>query len=162
VIKPEPLSPDVFKPFGDVIECSDRCEQQIINYGHTTRFHDLAAIDVNNEKGKPLINIFRTEPIKRPVSIEVMERHLLSSQTFYPLGDEPYLVVVADKGEFSTDNIKVFLASSNQGVNYHAGVWHHYSLALNSVSDFLVIDRGGAEENCDEVKIKDETILIDY
>jgi ureidoglycolate lyase len=35
-------------------------------------------------------------------------------------------------------------------VNYHRGVWHHPLIALDGVSDFLVIDRGGPGSNCDE------------
>jgi len=34
-------------------------------------------------------------------------------------------------------------------VNYRRGTWHHPLLSLDVVSDFLVLDRGGAGENCD-------------
>ncbi|HRJ66500.1 MAG TPA: ureidoglycolate lyase, partial [Alphaproteobacteria bacterium] len=54
------------------------------------------------------------------------------------------------------------VAAPRQGVNYHAGVWHHFSLALDAPSDFLVIDRGGSEKNCDEVFLDGENITIDY
>ena len=84
MIKPEPLTAEAFAPYGDVIECSDRAEQRQINYGHTTRFHDLAALDLNEEGGKPLVSIFRSTPLERPIPIKVMERHSLSSQAFCP------------------------------------------------------------------------------
>jgi ureidoglycolate lyase len=83
----------------------------------------------------------------------------MSSQAFYPLSDNPYLVVVAPSGEFDESKIEVFRAGANQGVNYYPGTWHHYSLALNSVSDFLVIDRGGPEDNCEEVKLTEPIII---
>ena len=38
-------------------------------------------------------------------------------------------------------------------VNYHAGTWHHPLLALDGISDFLVIDRAGPGNNCDEVEL---------
>jgi len=60
-------------------------------------------------------------------------------------------VIVAPIGDLEESNIKAFLASGEQGVNYHAGTWHHFSLALNKTSDFLVIDREGQGKNCDEV-----------
>ena len=85
-----------------------------------------------------------------------MERHPLSSQTFIPLGNSNYLVVVAPAGDLSVDNIQSFLAAPDQGVNYHPGTWHHYSLALNETSDFLVIDRDGPEDNCDEVALTEQ------
>jgi ureidoglycolate lyase len=53
----------------------------------------------------------------------------------------------------------VFLASSNQGVNYHKGTWHHYCLALHQVSDFIVIDRGGAGDNCNTVKLDGSLVI---
>jgi ureidoglycolate lyase len=88
-----------------------------------------------------------------------MERHPLSSQAFIPMGQQPYLVVVAPKGEFDINKIEVFLASSNQGVNYHKGTWHHYCLALHQVSDFIVVDRGGAGDNCDVVNLDGSLVI---
>lgn len=163
LLKPEKLSAEAFAPYGDVIECSDTAEQNHINHGHTVRFHDLARLDLNAGQGRPLVSIFRSTPMERPVPVKVMERHPLSSQAFYPLSGHPYLVVVAEKGDFDPDRLKAFLAGPAQGVNYHAGTWHHYSLALEDISDFLVIDRGGPEENCDEISLENtEPIHIDY
>ncbi len=147
------LTAKAFAPFGNVIEVG--ANPLSINYGQTERHHDLAAINTDAKNGRTLVNIFRSTPLPVPIKIEIMERHPLSSQAFMPLSGNPYLVVVAPNGEFDERDIQVFLASSEQGVNYHAGTWHHYSLALGAVSDFLVIDRGGDGENCDEVKLKE-------
>ncbi|NQZ12552.1 MAG: ureidoglycolate lyase, partial [Algicola sp.] len=57
--------------------------------------------------------------------------------------------------------IEVCLGSSQQGVNYHTGTWHHYCLALNQHSDFLVVDRGGEGDNCDVVTL-DGSLVIDF
>lgn len=156
---PEPLTASAFAPYGDVVECRDDAQHFEINYGHTVRYHDLAALDLTNEDGRAMVSIFRSTPPEMPVAIKIMERHPLSSQAFFPLGDEPYLVVVAEKGDFNPENIRVFLAQPGQGVNYHAGTWHHYSLALNKQSDFLVIDRGGPGDNCDEVELAADDIF---
>ncbi len=149
-VKPIPLTAENFAPYGDVIEASSAVEQLSINYGNTTRFHNLADIDVSAEGGEVCVNIFRTKPLPQPILVKIMEYHPMSSQAFIPMSDEPYLVVVAEKGDFKAENLRVFLASSNQGVNYHAGTWHHFSLALNKQSDFLVIDRKGKGDNCVE------------
>lgn len=151
LLKPEPLTAEAFAPFGDVVEAGERVQVREINYGHTQRFHDLARLDLTAAGGRPLLSIFRSTPLPRPIRIARMERHPLSSQTFFPLSGRPYLVVVAPRGEFDPAGLRAFLAGPAQGVNYHAGTWHHFSLALEAVSDFLVIDRGGAGENCDEV-----------
>lgn len=152
-ITPEPLTAEAFKPFGDVIEASADAQQLAINYGNTTRFHDLAGINVSAEGGRPGVSIFRSTPLVQPIVIKIMEFHPLSSQAFIPLSGRPYLVVVAPGGAFDASAIRVFLASGDQGVNYHAGTWHHFSLALEEASDFLVIDRIADESdnaNCVE------------
>jgi ureidoglycolate lyase len=159
LITPELLTRENFAPFGDVIEVNDSAKNFSINDGFTQRYHDLAAVDVTQENGRTLINIFRSTPLAQPVSINMMERHPLSSQAFIPMGQHPFLVVVAPKGELDTTRIRVFLASSNQGVNYHKGTWHHYCLALHQVSDFIVIDRGGAGDNCNTVKLDGSLVI---
>ncbi len=160
VLKPEPLTAAAFAPFGDVISSAAAQQKRDINYGNTVRFHDLAKLDLTAREGRPIVSIFRSTPVPRPIEIKIMERHPLSSQAFYPLSGRPYMVVVAPKGDFNPDNIRAFLAAQDQGVNYHAGTWHHYSLALDSVSDFLVIDRYAPDDNCDEVAV--ENTRIDY
>ena len=44
----------------------------------------------------------------------------------------------------------VFSLYEDQGVNYAKGVWHHPLLALHDTSDFLIIDRSGPGDNCEE------------
>jgi len=153
-ITPTKLTRETFVSYGDVIEVNDKSNHFGINDGFSERYHDLAKIDVNANNGKTLVSIFRSTPVSLPVIIKKMERHPLSSQSFIPIGEQPYLVIVAPAKEFDEAAIEVFVASPRQGVNYHAGTWHHYSLALNDVSDFLVIDRGGDGNNCDEVKLE--------
>jgi ureidoglycolate lyase len=162
LLKPEPLTADAFKPYGDVLETAAAKEVRNINYGNTERFHDLADIDLGFRHGKTLVSIFRSKPLPRPIPVKVMERHPLSTQAFYPLNNHPFMVVVAEKGDFDAGKLRAFLAGPQQGVNYHKGTWHHYSLALDRVSEFLVIDRGGPEKNCDEVFLENENIIIDY
>ncbi len=152
-LTPQPLTAEAFAPFGEVIEAGPAAEQRAINYGATTRFHDLARVDVAEDGGAPLISIFRSSPIERPVRIRIMERHPVASQAFMPLSDRPYLVVVAPPGDLDPDTIRAFIAAPGQGVNYARGTWHHYSLALDAVSDFLVVDRGGPGDNLDEVEL---------
>lgn len=147
-----PLTRTAFAPYGDVID-TDGAEHYPINDGACLRFHDLARITVGAD-GRPLISIFRAQPVAWPLRIERLERHPLGSQAFYPLEQQPYLVVVAPSGDIAEAIIpRAFLASSRQGVNYHLGVWHHPLLALDVESEFLVIDRDGPGLNCEEVAL---------
>ncbi len=152
--KIEALTQDAFAPFGDVIEVHDDAKQFPINYGHTRRYHDLANIDVAEQGGRAIVSIFRSQPLPSPIRIKLLERHPLSSQLFMPLSPEPFLVVVAPPGKLDETLIRIFLAQPWQGVNYHAGTWHHFCLALFAESDFLVIDRAGDGDNCDEVTLQ--------
>jgi ureidoglycolate lyase len=149
-LRVEALTREAFAPFGDVIEAASAAQTYAINAGTTTRFHDLARIDADRDGGRPVLSLFRAQPRKLPFAITQLERHPLGSQAFVPLSQRPYLVVVA---EDPVGTPRAFLARNGQGVNYHAGTWHHPLLALDEVSDFLVIDRAGPGNNCDEVEL---------
>jgi ureidoglycolate lyase len=158
----EPLTPERFLPFGEVIEARDAVRQMHINQGFATRFHDLARVDVG--QGKVLINIFRALPRTLPMQLQVMERHPLGSQTFVAMAEVPFLVVVAPPTQaLAVADIRCFRAEAGQGVNYGKGVWHHPLIAIGRGSDFLVIDRGGpsGERNLDEVDVLAHQIWID-
>jgi ureidoglycolate lyase len=151
---PEPLTREAFAPFGDVIE-TEGAKSIPINQGTTDRYHDLAGVDVEELQGRTLINIFRCRPRDYPLEITMMERHPISSQAFVPLDNIPYLVVVAAKETAPLkSDLRVFLASGKQGINYHRGVWHHPLLTLEKESDFLIVDRGGEGHNLDEVDLE--------
>ncbi|MPW15903.1 ureidoglycolate lyase [Paraburkholderia sp. CNPSo 3157] len=148
----ERLTREAFAPFGDVVEL-EGARHYPINEGTTERYHDLAKVDVSTQGGRPLINVFRAQPRSWPIDIVMMERHPLGSQAFVPLSDTPYLIVVAPAGELDPTKLRAFSTRGWQGVNYAKGVWHHPLLALERVSDFLVVDRGGEGPNCDEVPL---------
>ncbi len=159
----EPLTRAAFAAFGDVIE-TEGSEHFPINNGSTERFHDLACVDVSEAAGRPLISIFRAQPLKMPLSVTMMERHPLASQAFIPSGTTPFLVLVAPRGEtVEPEHLRAFLTNGRQGVNYHRSVWHHPVLALEPDQDFIVIDRGGEGHNCDEFFFAaDHHIVLPY
>lgn len=155
----EPLSAPAFTPFGDVIEISNAARHFTINDGNTERYHDLAHIDPGAD-GRAIVSLFRGLPRVLPFEVKTMERHPRGSQAFIPLSNRPYLVVVAPAGPApGAGDLRAFLCQGNQGVNYATGVWHHPLLALEDVSDFLVIDRSGPGENCDTITLAQTAYL---
>ena len=142
------LSREGFAPFGEVIDI-DGAETRMINQGTTTRFHALATATVDMY-GAVIVNLFRAEPRLLPYDVDMMERHPLGSQAFYPLSGTPWLVVAAADAGGVPGAPQVFLAGGAQGVNYRANVWHHPLITLDGISDFLVIDRGGPGDNLEE------------
>ncbi len=160
----ESLTAQAFAPFGDVIEASERARHYAINHGSTERFHDLASLDVASRDGRPILSSFRAAPRRLPMQLLLLERHPLGSQAFMPLSRQPYLVVVAGAGELpDLSRMRCFWATPAQGVNYARGTWHHPLLALHGASDFLVVDRGGADSdaNCDEFPLTGAAYWID-
>lgn len=155
----EPLTAEAFAPFGEVIAAVDTACRFTINGGNTERYHDLARI-APGEDGRAIVSIFRGQPRALPFVVQMLERHPLGSQAFMPLGGRDYLVVVAPPGPPpALDAVRVFLARGDQGVNYATGTWHHPLLALAEVSDFLVIDRSGPGDNCDEIELAEAGMI---
>lgn len=161
VLPIESLTREAFGPFGDVIDAASSAHFTV-NAGFAERHDDLARIDVEREGGRPRLSIFRARPRQLPLALLLLERHPLGSQAFVPMSPLPYLVVVCG-GREAPDLalLRCFFAEPGQGVNYAPGTWHHPLLALHEVCDFVVVDRGGPGENCDEVTLPDGQWWVD-
>ena len=145
----ETLTKSAFAPFGEVIE-ADPATMRLINGGTTERYHALGHAEALGEGAKVILNIFRGQPRAFPYRIDMMERHPFGSQSFQPLDNRPYLVVVAADEGGKPGIPRVFLARGNQGVNYRVNTWHHPLMSLGEVSNFLVVDRTGGGHNLEE------------
>jgi ureidoglycolate lyase len=153
-LRVEPLTADAFAPFGDVIAADAARTIYAINDGTSQRFHALARVD--SDGGSTVLSIFRAQPRALPFAVRMLERHPRGSQAFVPLSGMPYLVVVAPDPALPP---RAFLARGDQGVNFRRGTWHHPLLALESESDFLVVDREGGDDNCDEATLAQAWII---
>lgn len=157
-LKIERLSKDAFAAFGTVIEAAGAVEIAI-NQGTTSRFHALCNVDVATGGGQPIISLFRGTRRPDPIEIRLMERHPLGSQSFMPLSEHDWLVVVAptnaDDSGPDFDGLRVFRASGNQGVSYSRNVWHHPLLILQSQQDFIVIDRAGPDDENNSANLQE-------
>lgn len=146
----QPLTPHAFAPFGEVIETQGR-DHFLINNGSTERYHRLADVQLGLPGDTAILSIFRAQALEMPRPITMLERHPYGSQAFMPLLGHPFLVVVAPPADQPDPAaICAFYSDGRQGVNYHRGVWHHPVLALHPQDDFLVVDRSGPGNNCDE------------
>lgn len=156
----QPLTGKAFAPFGQVIEVPANGGLSV-NDGTARRIDAVAALDLLEAGGRPLISLFRAMPCRLPLRVGTLERHPLSSQAFLSLSRRPFLVVVAPAGDvIDANGIRAFRAVPGQGINYAPGVWHHALLALEDVSDFAVIGREAADENCDFCHLA-EAVLVE-
>ena len=154
----EPLAADTFEAYGDVIESAG--DGEIINSDTVCKYADLADIDLMGDGGRPAVHLYQATPYPMPMAIRMMERHPLSSQLFMSLHQKPFLVVVAAAGDsVQSAGIRAFITNGKQGVNYRAGTWHHPVIAINEVTEFMVLDRIGSGKNCDEIFFDHETAV---
>lgn len=157
----EPLTADAFRAFGEVMQTGPQATYFSINEGEAVRYDDLARVDVSSGGGSPCLSIFSARPRALPFALSLLERHPLGSQAFMPLSGRPYLVVVSQGADTpDLDTLRCFLAGPAQGVNYARGTWHHPLLALDAPSDFLVLDRRGAGENCEEHRLPADSVWV--
>ena len=147
MIVAQPLSTAAFAPFGDVLDCAGEPDT-LINQGLCGRFHDRAQIDVSD--GRVGVSLFNAQPRSLPYTLEMMERHPLGSQTFIPMTEHPFLVVVAPDQGGAPGAPQAFLTAPGQAINFHRNTWHGVCTPLHAPGLFAVVDRIGDGENLEE------------
>ena len=146
-ISTEPLTPNAFAPFGDVLD-TDGDPDKLINQGLCGRYHDRARLDFGD--GRAGVSLFNAEPRTLPYRLEMMERHPDGSQCFVPMTAAPFLVIVAPDMGGSPGTPRAFLTRAGQAVNFHRGTWHGVLTPLSAPGLFAVIDRIGSGPNLEE------------
>ena len=129
MIVAQPLSTAAFAPFGDVLDCAGEPDT-LINQGLCGRFHDRAQIDVSD--GRVGVSLFNAQPRSLPYTLEMMERHPLGSQTFIPMTEHPFLVVVAPDQGGAPGAPQAFLTAPGQAINFHRNMWHGVCTPLHA------------------------------
>ncbi len=160
-LRPEPLTIERFRAYGDVIEASAR-RSAAMNEARFERFDDLCDVDIA-AGGHIAMSVARCRtPTALPLRVDMVERHPLGSQAFVPLKPCRMVIVVAPPGEsVDTGDLRAFVTNGRQGINYHRGTWHMPLIAFDAGQEFLVVDRGGAEANCEQFSLDDVVMLED-
>lgn len=156
-IQAQPLSARAFAPFGDVLDCAGDPDK-IINQGLCGRFHDRAKLDFGPE-GRAGVSLFNAEPRALPYQLEMVERHPEGCQTFIPMHQNPWLVIVAEPGDIPGP-IHAFIAAPGQAINFHRGTWHGVLTPLQAPGLFAVVDRIGETPNLQEFWLKETVSII--
>lgn len=156
---PEPLTSAGFAPFGEVIEAA-LDKSNAMNEARFERFDNLCTVDLA-PGGRVAISIAScSRPTTLPLRIDKIERHPLGSQAFVPLQSCKMVVVVAPPGDVvAATDLRAFVTRPRQGFNYHRGTWHMPLIAFAAADQFLVIDRGGDEPNCEERVLNVDVVL---
>jgi ureidoglycolate lyase len=140
IITPQPLVPETFAPFGDVIQAG-LGEVTRVNEGRADRFDSGARLDRLLAETTPVIAIYRIDASDLPLQVPRLERHPLSSQLFVPMTASRYLVVTVPSdinGDPVPAEAAAFVATGSQAINYQPGVWHCPLVALDQPADFAM------------------------
>jgi ureidoglycolate lyase len=144
----EQLDINIFSKFGDIIQKKNALELRSINQGTTTRHHNISKLSLESKNGNSAISIFSGIPRSFPLEIKIMEKHPIASQSFLPIQDYDWLIVVCEeKNELPDLNtLRCFHVDGDTGITYNQNVWHH-PLLVKKKQDFWVIDRINDQEN---------------
>ncbi|MEE2945957.1 MAG: ureidoglycolate lyase [Pseudomonadota bacterium] len=158
----QPLTPEDFAPFGDVIERG--ADPISINAGMCERHHDLARLDIRG--GATGISLFDAKPRALPYEFNLVERHPLGSQAFLPMTMAPFLVIVAEDKDGTPEAPKAFLTQPGQGVNFYRNTWHGVLTPLESPDGtpglFAVVDRIGDGANLEEYRFLESFKVVQF
>ena len=129
ILTPKPLTAEAFAAFGAVFDLGKG----------TPGTRDAYAAPMTNLRDDARLNvsISRPVPIPLPLTVERLEIHPHSSQTFIPLSLSRHLILVCPTKLDGTPDVLAaltFIGAANQGVMYRPNVWHH---------PFTALDRGG-------------------
>lgn len=147
IVVAEPIDAVSFAPFGDIIDASGAPDYHI-NDALCERYHDRARLAVDAQ-GRLGLSVFNSQCFSLPLTVEAVERHPLASQTFVPMSDEPFLVVVAPDENGVPQTPRAFVTERGQAINLLRGTWHGVLRPLGRSGLFAVFDRVGAGENCE-------------
>ena len=161
VLVPQPLTPQAFAPYGTVLAVPAGVAGRPINGGNAERFDLVDDLQLGADGGRPMLALFRAQARRFPHEVTEMERHALGSQTFVPLGERRFVIVVAPAGEAPVEPgmLQAFITDGHQGVVLAPGTWHHALLAVDA-GDFVVIERAAAAVDCDVCWLRGPALVV--
>jgi ureidoglycolate lyase len=153
-IVPQPLTPEAFAPFGDVIAMPTDAGRF---------YYDDALANLRPAAGASLSVALKAETPDRPLTSQTMERHEFSSQTFIPVEVGRWLIVVAPHAAAGGPDMaaaRAFIADASQGVTYRANTWHHGLTTLDRPGRFAVFMWKAGTQDEEFVPVPSFTVKI--
>ncbi|UWQ02476.1 ureidoglycolate lyase [Aliiroseovarius crassostreae] len=152
----QPLTADLFSPFGDVIERGTA--PLPINAGMCDRHHDLAQLDFGS--GRAGISLFDGQARRFPYRLDLVERHPEGSQAFIPLNGVPLLITVCPDEGGRPGTPRAFVMAPEQAINLHRGTWHGVLAPIDAQGLYAVVDHIGPALNLEEHLFKIPWIIL--
>jgi ureidoglycolate lyase len=128
-----PLTPEAFAPFGEVTGLESGLR----------RSHFNLAFESSQQARQPVMWVSYPPAVAgEQIEIARLERHPHSAQTFIPIREGRYLVVVChadDAGNPDLSTLCALIAEADQAVTYKRNVWHHGLTVLDARTRFAVV-----------------------
>ena len=121
----EPATAANFSPYGQLVAPSEAYGRQSFSAGLS---HDHRPVALSTT---------HVRAVQLPITIEQIERHPFSSQTFVPMEVSRWVVVVSVSPELS--DLRGFIVGPGVGVTIGRGIWHYQLTALDSDATFVVL-----------------------
>lgn len=147
----QPLTQEAFEPFGEVI-ITETVEPKLINNDKCRRYSNLANLDIVD--GKAGISLFHADIRSLPYELNLLERHPLGSQSFIPMDNSEYIVIVANDDNGVPQTPLAFFASNTQSINIARNTWHGVLTPVSGSGLFAVVDRIGNGANLEECHLE--------
>lgn len=149
----QPLRPDAFAPFGQVVALGD-LPLKPVNEGRGTRLDLPEARPSDARAGRPATALYRLAPSPLPLQVSLLERHVLTEQVFWPLSAGRFVVVVCPSragGSPRVQDLVAFMAEPGQALVYAAGTWHLPLAVLEQEAVFAMrMWESGLPLDCEE------------
>jgi ureidoglycolate lyase len=140
-----PATPDTVAPFGQILGYDPAVPPMPIDfYGGAVRVRRVVDFVSDEQTELPLVTVNR-----RPGEVRWMERHFKHTQTFIPLGGQPFVVVMAPPttGELpDLDAVRAIRFDGQAGFTLKLGTWHEFPFAEQDGTHIVVVLRREASE----------------
>jgi len=155
VIKAQHLSKIDFSPYGQVLDY-DSSEQKIYPDDNVIVTPGIGHLEI--EKGA--LDLMHLRVTRRDFVGTILERHVLTSQTFIPLLGCCGLFLLAPPEDLENknslpdlDKVVAVIFDGTKGINLKLGTWHCSPFAVSEMSDYLMVSRAGT--------LKDDLYIVD-
>ena len=154
-LKIEEFDHNTFVPFGFSFGATDNGIRQD-HFDAISNLRAQARINLAQVRAR------RYEPTER-ITVDTIERHRFSSQSFFPLNVSRYLILVGmptEQGCPDVSELKVLSVPGDVSITYKPGVWHMGISVLDGGNDFLMlVHEEGNAKDCDFASMEPFNIL---
>lgn len=159
----QPLTAASFMPFGEVLEAGAGVGRPV-NQGRGRRIDVAPRLAHAPAAARPAQAIYRLSGSSLPLTLQMLERHPLTSQVFWPLEGARALIAVApDLADGTPDlaRLAAFTTGPGQGFHYLAGVWHAPLFALGRDASFAMqMWETGDARDCEEFSLQEPVEIV--